>query len=224
MNHLVDERCSPSIVDKIVGEVFDPSLLASGFHRANPRKYVRARIPHTHDVVELLSRTVSLSLIWGLSLNFVPHIAGRQTETVRWHRTPRAATPDLRYSEVEDMRNALVRYAISTMHGAPIMRKQALTVRSALLPRAVQFFDSVTTLSSLGDLFVQKEQNPQFGDIFNTPQVALAYSFYLAKMGRESKARTYMSEWVTRSNFRVETNDRLSELFEEAIRTPLVVH
>ena len=186
MNHDVDARCSPSLVDQIVVEVFDSPLRALGFNRASPRTYVRARIPHTHDVVELISQTVSLRLIWGLSLNFVPHVAGRQTETVQWHRTPKSAKPDLRYSEIEDMRNVRVRYAISTMHGAQNMREQALTACSELLPRALQFFDSVTSLLSLGDLFFREEQNPQWGNIFNTTQVALAYAFYLAKIGKES--------------------------------------
>ena len=223
MKHIVHERCPPAVVDKIVGEVFDSTLEGLGFQKASPRKYVRVRIAHTHDVVELLSQTTQLVLIWGLSLNFVPHISGRLTETVQWHRTPRSANPDLRYSEIEDMRNYRPQYAISTMQGGQAMREAALAARSVLLPRAVQLFDSVRSLLSIDDLFVREEKSPRWGNIFSTWQVALAYAFYLARIGRESKARAYMSEWLKRSHCRTETNNRLSILFEEATRLPLLV-
>ena len=225
MNRPVDERCPPSLVDRIVGEVFDSRLLASGFQRATRRKYVRRRIPHTYDVIELLSQTVSLSLIWGLSLDFVLHVQGRQTETVQWHRTPKTANPDLRHSETDWMRGVRNRYTISTTHGEHILRQQALEASSALLPRAFQLLDSVAGLGAVGQLFLLKEQKPLWGwDIFNTPQVVLAYAFYLAKMGREIQARSYVSECLKRSHWRPETNGRLTELFEQATQTPLISH
>ena len=121
MNRPVDERCPPSLVDRIVGEVFDSRLLASGFQRATRRKYVRRRIPHTYDVI-----------LWGLSLDFVPHVQGRQTETVQWHRTPKTANPDLRYSETDWMRGVRNRYTISTTHGEHILRQQVFEATSAL--------------------------------------------------------------------------------------------
>ena len=94
------------------------------------------------------------------------------------------------------MRHFHPQYAISTINGPRITREQALVAHSVLLPRAFQFFDSVMNLSSIGELFVRQEQNPKWGNIFTTPQVALAYAFYLAKTGREAKARAYMSEWL----------------------------
>ena len=223
MNRPVDERCPPSLVDRIVREVFDSRLFALGFQRATRRKYVRRRIPHTYDVIELLSQTVSLRLIWGLSLDFVPHVQGRQTETVQWHRTPRSANPDLRYSEWDCMRGMRNRYTISTMHGEHVLREKALEASSVLLPHAFQLLDRVTDLAALRELFLLKEKAPQWGwDIFNTPQVALAYAFYLAKMGHETQAGSYMSECLKRSHWRPETNERLTELFEDAIRRPLI--
>jgi len=213
----------PHVVNGIIGEAFNSALTSRGFQEASPRKYVRARIAHTHDVVEFHSDVTRLLPIWGVSLNFVPHISGRLTETVQWHRTPRSALPDLRYSEIEDMRDFRPKYAISTINGPEIMRDQAFAARSALLPRAFQLFDSVKDLLSIDQLFVREEQNPKWGNIFNTPQVALAYAFYLAKVGREAEGRNYMSEWLKRSSHRrQETNTRLSLLFEEAVRMPLI--
>jgi hypothetical protein len=68
---------------------------------------------------------------------------------------------------------------------------------------------------------MHEEQHPQWGDLCNTPQIALAYAFDLAKIGTEGNARAYMAEWLKRSHRRPETNQRLRELFEDAVRRPL---
>ena len=87
------------------------------------------------------------------------------------------------------------------------------------------FLTALQVWVAVGQLFLLKEQKPLWGwDIFNTPQVALAYAFYLAKMGREIQARSYMSECLKRSHWRPETNGRLTELFEQATQTPLISH
>jgi hypothetical protein len=219
---MTNDRCSPQIVDRIIAEVFDSPLRSVGFEGSSARKYVRARIPQTYDVIEFYSRKIDLLLVWGLSLNFVPHIEGRSTETVSWHRTARSARTDLRYSEIEDTHDSRTRYAISTLHGPEKMRQAALQARAALLPRALQFFNSVPNLLAIEALFLGEERRPKWGDIFATPQVALAYAFYLARVGKKKEARSSMLEWLKRSDHhRPETNDRLSALFEEAISAPL---
>src|ERR1043165_397739 len=115
MKPRINERCSSGLVNKIIGEVFDSELQALGFQKSTPRKYVRSRIQQTHDVIELLSQTIQLRFIWGISLQFVPHIEGRSTETVKWHRTVASANPDLRYSETENVPNGHVLYNVSTI-------------------------------------------------------------------------------------------------------------
>lgn len=96
------ESCSPRRIDKIIAEVFDRALNPHGFLRSAPCKYARKRIEHTHEVIEELSQKINLRMIWGVSLDFVPHVAGRATETVQWHRTARSVDPDLRYSESKE--------------------------------------------------------------------------------------------------------------------------
>ena len=216
----MQESCSPRRIDEIISEVFDPVLGLCGFHRSMPRKYARKRIEHTHDVIALLSQKINLRMIWGVSLDFVPHIAGRATETVQWHRTARSASPDLRYSESENANQPSRRFDVSTIYGEERMRNQARLAQEELLPRALRFFDSVPDLFAVETLFVHSEQHPQWGDFHNTPQIALAYAFYLAKMDKEESARTHMAEWLKRSHRRPETNQRLRELFEEAVRGP----
>jgi hypothetical protein len=140
------ESCSPRKIDEIIAEVCDPALNPHGFLRSTPRKYVRKRIEYSHDVIELLSQKISLRMIWGVSFDFVPHIAGRATETVQWHRTARSANPDLRYSEGENASQPTRRFDISTIQGDDLIRKQARSALAEMVPRALKCFDSIPDL------------------------------------------------------------------------------
>ena len=162
------ESCYPRRIDEIIAEVFDPVLGAQGFRRSTPRKYARKRVEHTHDVIELLSQRVSLRMIWGVSLDFVPHVAGRATETVQWHRTVRTANPDLRYSESENASQPTRRFDISTIQGENLVREQARSALAEMVPKALRFFDSVPDLLSIKMLFVREEQTHS-GAICTTP-------------------------------------------------------
>lgn len=104
------------------------------------------------------------------------------------------------------------------------MQKQARSALAEMIPRALKFFDSVPDLLAIERLAVHEEQHPQWGDLYNTPQLALAYAFYLAKIGKEGNARAGIAEWLKRSHRRPETNQRLRELFEDAVRQPLSAH
>lgn len=93
-----------------------------------------------------------------------------------------------------------------------------------MIPRALKGLDSVPDLLAIERLFVDEEQHPQRGDLYNTVQLALAYAFYLAKIGKEGNAGAGMAEWLKRSHRRPETNQRLRELFGDAVRQPLSAH
>jgi len=95
-----------------------------------------------------------------------------------------------------------------------------------MLPKALKFFESVKKFHDLEAVFREQEKPNEFGwtlDMF--PQISLAYSFYLAKSGQEQKARQYMSKWLARNSnaYREETMARVSDLFEEATKSPFVV-
>lgn len=180
--------CPPAVVNEAIAEVFDPPLFAARFEKATPRKYVRARVPHTRDVIELHSDYIRVFPVWGLSLEFVPHVSGRDTETVKWHRTARSADPDLRYCEVEDpSRGFRPKFAIPTIEGRERLEEACRSARVNVLPRAMALFEAVSDLRDIDALFQHEERVARWGTFWNQPQVSLAYSFYLAKMGREPR-------------------------------------
>src|SRR6185437_9749963 len=91
------DLCPPALIDQVLADSFDAPLTRVGFKKVRPRFYVRTRLPEMNDVIEFHRDRLDLVLIWGPSLNFVPHITAG-VENVRWHRTPKSAHIDLRYS------------------------------------------------------------------------------------------------------------------------------
>jgi hypothetical protein len=214
--------CSPRLVDTVVAATFDPPMAQAGFAKMSARTYVRKRLIGARDVVELRSNGASLLLVWGFSFDFVPHIAGRFTETVRWHRTDKSASPDLRYSGLGRFCSGPKEpgATIQLYQGESRLREEAELSRTRLLPRALANLDSVRNLLDFRPLFEFEAREKSF---FNFPQIVLAYAFYLAKIGHEVEARHYMSEWLQRSNHREETEKTLVQLFEEAAASPLTI-
>jgi hypothetical protein len=218
------ELCSPKLIDGVVEEVFDRPLAEAGFQKVRDRLYVRSRIREMNDVIEFSRDRLNLNFAWGLSLNFVPHITNG-VENVRWHRTPKSANPDLRYSGFG--RAPEPGWSIRATSGEDELRRSAILTRSEMLPKALKFFQSVKRFHDLESVFQEHERPNEFGWTFDMfAQVSLAYAFYLAKSGQEQKARRYMSDWLARNSraYREETIARVSELFEEAASSPYVLH
>ena len=217
------ELCSPKLIDAVVAEAFDRPLTDAGFQKVRDRFYVRSRILEMNDVIEFFRDRLDLNFRWGLSLNFVPHITNG-VENVRWHRTPRSAYKDLSYSGFG--RVPELGWSIKATRGEDKLRRSALLTRSEMLPKALKFFESVKKFHDLESVFKEFQRPNEFGWTFDTlTQVSLAYSFYLAKAGQEQKARQNMSKWLARNSngYREETMARVSDLFEEATKSPFVV-
>jgi len=217
------ELCSPKLIDAVVAEVFDGPLAKAGFRKIRDRLYVRSRVYEINDVIEFWRDRLNLNFLWGLSLNFVPHITNG-VENVRWHRTPKSAYKDLSYSGFG--RVPELGWSIKATSGEDKLRQSALLTRSEMLPKALKFFESVKKFRDLECVFTKLQTPNEFGWTFDMfTQVSLAYSFYLAKSGQQQKARQYMSRWLARhsNSYREETLARVSELFEEAARSPSVL-
>ena len=219
---MTTEPCPPKIVHKLIEEIFDESLLGEGFEKVKPLQYARSRLNEMHDVIKFKGEYVGLLFTWGLSLRFVPHIT-MGVGDIRWHRTPKSANMDLIYSGFHRDSNDRG-FRIRTIQGKDALRDDAVITRVHLLPRALQFFNTVKHISDLETLFQHQEFHNEWGaKLSNLPQVALAYSFYLAKSGQEQKARRYMSDWLQLGHEREETLKRIAELFEQAVNSPFRV-
>lgn len=216
--------CSPSTIDYVLAETFDTRLSQVKFQKIRARLYVRTRFPEMNDVIEFFRGNLDLSFVWGLSLNFVPHITNG-VENVCWHRTPKSAVADLRHSGFG--KNPATGWSIQTTQGETNLRRSAELTRAEMLPKALKYFDSIRGFHDLSLKFEEVARPNEFGWTLEMRyQEHLAYVFYLAKSGRESEARQMMSAWLSRNSnsFRPETLERISELFEKAANSPFTLH
>jgi hypothetical protein len=217
------DLCPPALIDKILAKTYDAPLSRVGFKNIRPRFYVRARLPEMNDVIEFYRNRFDLILVWGPSLNFVPHITGG-VENVRWHRTPKSARIDLRYSGFD--RHSRIEWSIQTTQGDQTLSRSAQLTLVEILPKALAYFESVRVFSDLSAKFREAALPNQWGWTLEMRcQEHLAYCFYLAKSGQEIEARKMMSAWLSRgfNSFRPETLEKLSQHFEEATKTPITL-
>lgn len=206
---------TPAEIDRLLQSIFDPAANSAGFQKLKNRKYVRERSPHFRDVLQFRS-FVSLDFVWGVSLNFVPHIAGRYTESVQWHRTKIGARADLSFGGNESTHIPKYRFQLENAEKAV---GSLICVRDVGLQEALSFFDQIRTFRDLGGLFLDVATQPR--SFRHYYQKSLAYCFYLAKSGDEIRARRFMSLWIQNSHFREETNEKILRLFERTCLAPV---
>jgi len=176
-----------------------------------------------NDVIEFFRSHLDLNFVWGLSLNFVPHITAG-VENIRWHRTPKSAISDLRRSGFG--KKPETGWSIRTMQGEKILRRSAELTRTEMLPKALRYFDSIREFHDLSSKFQEAARPNDWGWTLEMhPQVHLAYAFYLAKAGCEIEARQMMSAWLSHNfnGYRPETLESVSRLFEQATNSPFTL-
>ena len=220
---IASDLCSPALIDRVLAETFDDCLSAAGFEKIRPRFYVRSRFREMNDVIEFFRSHLDLNFVWGLSLSFVPHITAG-VENIHWHRTPKSAISDLRRSGFG--KKPETGWSVQTTQGEKILRRSAELTRTEMLPKALRYFDSVRGFHDLASKFEEAARPNEWSwTLEMQPQVHLAYVFYLSKSGRESEARQMMSGWLSRnfSAYRPETLERISQLFEEATKSPFTL-
>jgi hypothetical protein len=201
---MADDLCPPAPIDKILAKIFDAPLSSVGFKNIRPRFYVRTRLPEMNDVIEFYRNRFDLVLVSGPSLNFVPHITGG-VENIRWHRTPKSACIDLRYSGFD--KHSQIEWSIQTRQGAQTLSRSAQLTLVEVLPKALAYFESIRVFSDLSAKFRDSIATSVGWTLEMRYQEHLAYCFYLAKSGQETEARKMMSAWLSRgfNSFRPET-------------------
>jgi hypothetical protein len=117
-----------------------------------------------------------LASSWGLSLDFVPHVARSR---LKWHRTPKSAIMDLR---VDSRDRAL---DIPYSRGPQLIRERAQEVVRGAMVHAISFWDEYRTPDRLLDAFKWLKQyyaTPGLG-FANFVQHPLALAFVYARAG-----------------------------------------
>jgi hypothetical protein len=154
--------------------------------------------------------------MWGLSLDFVPHVTGRGD--VKWHRTAKSALFDFVYRPVDYVRaNAEARdWSASPFATRAEVQDDLGRVTRLVLKEALPFWNSVGGVRDLPETYREHRRRAAVGCRFDSfPQQLLALAFVLAKAA-DGEAQAALSEYIRAFEVPLETAKRLEELLEEA--------
>jgi len=160
-----------------VGSFLEPM----GFVEVTARKWVCDQFkPIRHVFSVQAMKGGSYVYVWGLSLDYVPHVKGSD---LAWHKTNRSSIFDLRFDPVDHFKNYTDWY-IGSLRGVETARKEATAQLRKAWPIAAQFFQSAQRTNQLLELFTKQMSAQTFRFRFhNYIQQPLAYLVTLAKSG-----------------------------------------
>jgi hypothetical protein len=179
--------------DAIVASHLREHLQPLGLTEIAPRAWLDvSRRPSRRMFELMLLKGGSMSVRWGFSLDFVPHISGGQ---VRWHRSEKQAMLDV---IVDPNEKVLPR--LSFIHGAGRLHDDL----NRLLPAAVEMAKDTwrrgKTARGLLDLVQEiRVHNTNCFPFDNYKQLPLAYTFLLAKLGDLASAEDELDRYAVRS-------------------------
>jgi hypothetical protein len=192
---------STAAVNEIVSKVADPLLVPTGFRSTKPRRWVRSFAPVRHIFEVVAMKGASFVPVWGISLDFVPHVTG---ERLGWHRTDKSARMDLVYDPIDFDPRWQERSCIGSLRGADATLNDARRVLPAAVRDALGWLDPGRDVASvLGRAeFLRSADRPGRRFAFeNYVQQPLAYAFLLARNGSSEKAHEVLDAWITSHGF-----------------------
>jgi len=173
----------------ILHPVVIASLGGDGFVNVGPLKWVRsADAPIRQLFCFFQWKGGMLAPSWGLSLDFVPHVAGGR---LKWHRTPKSAIMDLR---VDSRDRAL---DIPYTCGPKLIQERAEEVVRGAVAQATSFWGEYRNPDRLLDAFKWLKQyyaTPGLG-FHNFVQHPLALAFVHARAGDLVQAYRELEEY-----------------------------
>ena len=189
------------------------ALSESGFQAVAPRRWVRSSRAPIRDLVELQAlKGVSYCPMWGLSLDFVPHING--AGDTKWHRTTKSARFDFVYRPIDFVRASSEArdWSVSLLATREELQDDLARVTHMVVAQAIPFLDRIVGLDDLPSLYREHRGRPSVGLPFECfPQQVLASAFVLAKCG-VGAGQDELAEYIRAYDVAPETARRLEEL------------
>jgi hypothetical protein len=170
-------------VHAIVHNEVERLLLPRGFEAVGGLKWVRGGDAPIRQVFQFSKwKDGKVHPVWGISLDFVPHITGKK---VAWHRSNKSAKLDLCFDPQTEKLN------MSYINGARPIQKQHKYVIGAALQEANRFWEQSRSIDDLPKVIdLLKDFYETAGGLtFNSyTQHPLAVPFILKHLGMKGDA------------------------------------
>jgi hypothetical protein len=206
-------------IDASLRVILGEALVRQGFESMSPRAYVRSRVPGMKDLIRIQAlKGMSYSPLWGLSLDFVPHLSG---DALRWHRTAKSARFDLRSDPLDYIHPASWAFELWIVHniyGLKSTRQDIKRVTKTTVAESRYFFSRVRTLTELVQAFErQKARKAIRFHFYAYSEQILAYAFTLARVGRLQDALVEFERYLERRDPPIELRAQLEDLLRKAV-------
>jgi hypothetical protein len=196
------EYVKATAINTIFEECFGLPLIRNGFTHVSDRKWIRRRTPDFADLFEIQAlKGASYSPLWGFSLNFVPHLSGKN---VRFHSTDKSALFDYRYDPLDinfGSRKKQEEWIISRFDGLKNAKRNAKRSARRAIPLAMRSFSQINNIPDLIKLYAESLQSyrsrtPSRFGFFNYSQYPIAYAFLLSRQGKYDEGLAILQEAV----------------------------
>lgn len=199
-------------IHRRVSPPIEEHLIPLGFELQKPLHWVRGEDAPIRQMFVLQQyKGGVVAPIWGLSLDFVPHVSGSE---VKWHRTQKSA----RLDAVMDPRDRSMEFHY--MYGPEHIAQKAPAAISMALGQAEPFWGSAKSIAELPNVYEGIKRHMSGGGLgfYNFVQHPLAFAFVLAKVGRHEEAESELSRYVQRG-MRPAVISRIRQLIAECAIT-----
>jgi hypothetical protein len=178
--------------------------------RASPR--VRSSRAPIRDLLGIQAgKGVSYSPMWGLSLDFVPHVT--TSGEIEWHRTAKSARFDLEYRPTEDapLASETPEWDVSPVSTPDELQEDLSRVTRLIMAQAIPFWERVRGTEDLPTVYREQRSRQSANLPFvSLSQQALASTFVLAKSG-DAAGRAELAEYIRMPDLAPDTAKRLEE-------------
>ncbi len=192
-----------------------PHLEALGFEEQKPLHWLRSDDQPVRQLFAFARwKAGGFAPRWGLSLDYVPHIAGSK---VAWHRTEKSARFDI-LIEAHDYEDYVgTHHVFGEQHLAEHVEEIAL----AGLRRAEEFWRRFRTVRDMPDAVEWWKASFDKGGRYFLMKgnLQLTYAFSLAVNGRMQEARSTLEAYLERPMAREKHAAQLRQLLEDAPET-----
>jgi hypothetical protein len=214
--HYGYEEMSSKRIHEIVDPIFQTTYAGGEFVAARPLFWIRSNNAPIRQIFYFEKwKGSAIAPGWGLSLDFVPHVAGRK---LAWHRTMKSARADVSV-EADEIEKSKGQHDMYYSAGPAHIADNAQRIIANVLPVANQFWQSFNETDKLLDGIHYSRNLPRGG---MRAQLNLAEAFINARYGDIEAGRrlldTELSNWqrhLIDDDF-VRLNKSLTEAYERA--------
>lgn len=194
-------------LDRLLDEVFGPSLTGAGFTRARPRRWERRSREPISEIFNIQAIGGAMrSARWVFSLDFVPNFQNRR---FRWKRTFSDADIDICIDPINDTSRLHPWHSFTYVWGSEAYPSEVAAVASTSVRAAFLNFDRIRSVQDVVTLFERRAARDDYRRFSpdNYVQTDLAWGLALFATGRPEQGQQHLARFHER--FATNPNDPL---------------